>query len=239
VPALGRFVAMTDYGGQFDLPVAFPTVDLRNTFGEIVAARGLHQLRIAETEKYAHVTFFFNGGEETPFPGEDRILVPSPQVATYDLKPEMSAAEVTDRLVEALDSRDYDAIICNYANADMVGHTGDFEAAVRCIETLDVCLGRLAEACRRTGTEMLITADHGNAEQMRAATGGCGAEEAHTAHTSNLVPLVYLGRAAELASGGTLSDIAPTLLALMALPQPSEMTGRNLVHLKSAAQHAA
>ena len=238
VPALGRFVAMTDYSEQFKVPVAYPTIDLRKTFGEIVAAQGLRQLRIAETEKYAHVTFFFNGGEESPFPGEDRILVASPAVATYDLQPEMSAAEVTDKLVAALDSRQYDALICNYANADMVGHTGDFDATVRCIETLDVCLGRLAEACRRTGTDMLITADHGNAEKMRAAPDGLS-PEAHTAHTSNLVPLVYFGRAAELASTGCLSDIAPTMLALMGVKQPVEMTGHSLVQLKSSAQHAA
>lgn len=238
VPALGRFVAMTSYGEQFlDLPVAFPTLDLRQTFGEIVAAQGLRQLRIAETEKYAHVTFFFNGGEETPFPGEDRVLVASPKVATYDLKPEMSAVEVTDRLVAALDSRDYDALICNYANADMVGHTGDFDATVRCIETLDACLGRLVEACRRSGTELLVTADHGNAEQMRATPDGTA--EAHTAHTSNLVPFVYLGRAADMATTGCLSDVAPTMLALMGLAQPAAMTGRPLVRLKSPAQHAA
>jgi len=239
LPRLGRFVAMADYGAQFTVPVAFPTIDLRNTFGEVVAGQGLRQLRIAETEKYAHVTFFFNGGEETPFAGEDRILVPSPKVATYDLQPEMSAAEVTDKLVAALESRAYDAIICNYANADMVGHTGDFAATVRCIEALDACLGRLADACRRTGTEMLITADHGNAEKMRGDTGACGAEEAHTAHTSNLVPLVYLGRKADLAATGTLSDIAPTMLALMELAQPADMTGHNLVQLKASAQHAA
>ena len=237
VPALGRYVTMTSYGEQFDLPVAYPTIDLQKTFGEVIAAHGLHQLRIAETEKYAHVTFFFNGGEETPFAGEDRILVPSPAVATYDLQPEMSAAEVTDKLVAALDSRRYDALICNYANADMVGHTGDFDATVRCIETLDTCIGRLVEACRRTGTEMLVTADHGNAEQMRATPDATA--EPHTAHTSNLVPFVYLGRAADVASGGCLSDVAPTMLALMGLDQPAEMTGRSLVHVKKTAQHAA
>ncbi len=237
VPALGRYVAMTDYGEQFELPVAFPTVDLTKTFGEVIAARGLRQLRIAETEKYAHVTFFFNGGEEAPFPGEDRILVPSPKVATYDLAPEMSAVEVTDRLVAALESRQYDALICNYANADMVGHTGVIDATVRCIEALDACLGRLVDACRRTGTEMLVTADHGNAEQMRATPDV--AAEPHTAHTSNLVPFVYLGRPADMAASGALSDVAPTMLALMDLPQPTEMTGKPLVRIKAAAQHAA
>ena len=237
MPALGRFVAMTDYSEQFKVPVAFPTIDLSHTFGQVVSEQGLRQLRIAETEKYAHVTFFFNGGEETPFAGEDRLLVASPAVATYDEKPEMSAAEVTDRLVAAIDSREYDAMICNYANADMVGHTGNFDATVRCIETLDACLGRLADACRRTGTEMLITADHGNAEKMRAAPDG--ESEPHTAHTSNLVPLVYFGRDAEMAGTGCLSDIAPTMLALLGVRQPPEMTGHSLVHLKDAAQHAA
>jgi len=230
-PRLGRFVAMTDYGAQFShLPIAFPTIEIRNTFGELLANAGLKQLRIAETEKYAHVTFFFNGGEERVFRGEDRILVPSPEVATYDLQPEMSAATVTDKLVEAINSRQYDAIICNYANADMVGHTGNFAATVQCIEALDTCLGRLREACRAVGMEMLITADHGNAEQMRAEEDGATEHhEAHTAHTSNLVPLLYCGRAAEVKSGGSLGDIAPTLLALMALPQPPEMTGTPLV----------
>lgn len=231
-PGLARFVAMTDYGAQFShLPIAFPTVEVGNTFGELLANAGLRQLRIAETEKYAHVTFFFNGGEERVFNGEDRILVPSPQVATYDLQPEMSAAEVTDKLVEAITSRQYDAIICNYANADMVGHTGDFAATVKCIEALDTCLGRLREACTAAGTEMLITADHGNAEQMRATENeNQEADEVHTAHTSNLVPLLYCGRAAEVQSGGSLGDVAPTLLALMALPQPPEMTGKPLIH---------
>jgi 2,3-bisphosphoglycerate-independent phosphoglycerate mutase len=237
VPALGRFVAMTDYSEQFKVAVAFPTIDLSHTFGQVVSEQGLRQLRIAETEKYAHVTFFFNGGAETPFAGEERILVASPAVATYDEKPEMSAAEVTDRLVAALDSRDYDALICNYANADMVGHTGNFDATVRCIEALDACLGRLVDACRRTGTDMLITADHGNAEKMRAEP--TGTSEAHTAHTSNLVPLVYFGRDAEMAGTGCLSDIAPTMLALLGVHQPPEMTGHSLVQLKNAAQHAA
>jgi 2,3-bisphosphoglycerate-independent phosphoglycerate mutase len=230
-PRLGRFVAMTDYGAQFNLPVAFPMVDLRNTFGELVSRAGLRQLRIAETEKYAHVTFFFNGGEERAFTGEDRVLVPSPQVATYDLAPAMSAVEVTDRLVEAVASCQYDAIICNYANADMVGHTGDFDATVRCIETLDACLGRLRAACAAHGMELLITSDHGNAEQMRALDHGHAGGEPHTAHTSNLVPLIYCGRPATFADDGGLSDVAPTMLALMGLAQPADMTGRPLLHL--------
>ncbi len=235
----GQFIAMTDYGAQFKVPVAFPTIDIRHTFGEVLAARGLRQLRIAETEKYAHVTFFFNGGTETPFAGEDRILVPSPSVATYDMQPEMSAAEVTNKLIEAIASREYDAIVCNYANADMVGHTGDFAATVKCIETLDTCLGRLRDACHTHAMEMLITSDHGNAEQMLAhAPEANGSVAPHTAHTSNLVPLVYCGRRAEMAGDGCLSDVAPTLLALMDLPQPSEMTGHSLVRPQRA-QHAA
>lgn len=238
-PQLDAFVCMTDYGAQFALPIAFPAVDLTNTFGAVIGARGLKQLRIAETEKYAHVTFFFNGGEETPFPGEDRILVASPKVATYDLKPEMSAVEVTDALEKTILERKYDTIICNYANADMVGHTGDYDAAVKCIETLDTCLGRIVAACRQAGMEILITADHGNAEQMRATPPDGGPEQPHTAHTTNLVPLIYVGRSAEIADTGALSDVAPTMLALMGLPQPIEMTGQPLIRLKGGAKQAA
>ncbi len=240
-PVLTNFVSMTDYGAQFRVPVAYPAVDIKNTFGELLALNGMRQLRIAETEKYAHVTFFFNGGEEQPFPGEDRVMVPSPQVATYDLRPEMSAAEVTDRLIEAIASRKYDAIICNYANADMVGHTGDFAATVRCIETLDQCLGRVREACTAYGSEILITSDHGNAEQMRAIEDGPGATEPHTAHTRNLVPLIYCGRPGTLVGDGCLSDIAPTMLDLMGIARPAEMTGHSLVHLddKNQASHRA
>lgn len=239
VPKLGRFVTMTDYGTQFALPVAYPATEMSNTFGAVLAGRGLTQLRIAETEKYAHVTFFFNGGEERVFDGEDRVLVPSPDVPTYDLKPEMSAAEVTDKLIEALRSRRYDAIVCNYANADMVGHTGDFDAAVRAIEALDVCLGRVLDVARAESVDVLITADHGNAEQMRGADGGPEADNPHTAHTSNLVPLVYVGRAADFVTDGSLVDIAPTLLALMGLDVPREMTGKPLLKLRDTAQDAA
>jgi len=239
VPRLAAFVTMTDYGAQFHLPVAFPAGDLVNTFGAVVADHGLAQLRLAETEKYAHVTFFFNGGEERVFPGEDRRMVPSPDVATYDLAPEMSAAAVTDALVEAIASGRYDAIVCNYANADMVGHTGDFAATVRCIETLDACLGRVVEAARDHGVDVLITADHGNAEKMRGDDDGAGADTPHTAHTSNLVPLLYVGRAARAAGAGSLVDIAPTLLALMELPIPAEMTGHPLIVPGDAAQDAA
>ncbi|MGH8597445.1 MAG: 2,3-bisphosphoglycerate-independent phosphoglycerate mutase [Gammaproteobacteria bacterium] len=240
VPNLAGFITMTDYGAQFTVPVAFPTVDLTHTLGELVAREGLRQLRIAETEKYAHVTFFFNGGEERPFPGEERILIPSPQVATYDMKPEMSASEVTARLIDAIASRAYDLIICNFANADMVGHTGDFAATVACIETLDQCLGRIRAACGTYGMELVITSDHGNAEQMRVVEAGVPLSEPHTAHTNNLVPLIYCGRAATVVGNGSLCDIAPTLLALMGLAQPPAMTGHSLVRLnRKRAQHAA
>lgn len=225
-PRLGRFVSLTEYNSEFDAPVAFPPERLSNVFGEFASKLGLRQLRLAETEKYAHVTFFFNGGVEDPFEGEDRILVPSPLVATYDLQPEMSAPAVTDHLVEAIRNGKYDVIICNYANPDMVGHTGKFDAAVQAIEAIDSCLGRVVDAIQEAGGELLITADHGNAEQMRGRDTG----QPHTAHTSNMVPLVYLGRPAAL-DDGVLADVAPTLLALMGLEQPAEMSGRPLVEL--------
>jgi 2,3-bisphosphoglycerate-independent phosphoglycerate mutase len=235
-PALGGFVSLTEYSADFEVPVAFPPERLRNVFGEYISALGLHQLRIAETEKYAHVTFFFNGGQEEPFEWEDRILVPSPtDVPTYDLKPEMSAPQLTDQLVDAIGSGKYDVVICNYANPDMVGHTGNFEATVKAIECLDACLGRLIEAVRAQGGELLITADHGNAEQLTNDETG----QAHTAHTSNLVPLVYIGRPARLQDSGSLSDIAPTMLNLMGLEQPAEMTGHSLVELASEAEACA
>jgi 2,3-bisphosphoglycerate-independent phosphoglycerate mutase len=225
-PAIARFACLTSYGGEFArLPVAFAPQSVANGFGEYVAGLGLKQLRIAETEKYAHVTYFFSGGVEATYAGEDRILVPSPKVATYDLKPEMSAIELTDRLVAAIGGGTYDAIVCNYANADMVGHTGNLDAATRAIETLDACIGRVVDALRGAGGEALITADHGNAEQMHDDATG----QAHTAHTLNRVPCVYVGRGARIAVGGSLSDIAPTLLAMMGLARPSEMTGRPLL----------
>lgn len=225
-PKLAQYVSLTQYNKDFDIPVAYPPERLNNTFGEYISKLGLHQLRIAETEKYAHVTFFFNGGEEQPNEGEDRILVPSPQVATYDLEPEMSAYEVTDRLVEAIEGGTYDAIICNYANGDMVGHTGNFEAAIKAVEVLDVCVGRVVEAARKAGGEVLITADHGNAEKMRDPEIG----QAYTAHTTNLVPFIYVGKkAGKLVENGALCDVAPTLLQIMDLPQPNEMTGRSLL----------
>jgi len=232
VPKLGAFVSLTEYKANYEFPVAFPPEHLANVFGEYIAARGLKQLRIAETEKYAHVTFFFNGGEERVFKGEDRSLVPSPHVATYNLKPEMSAYEVTDKLIDAITSRKYDAIICNYANADMVGHTGDFPATIKTIQTIDKCLGRVIEATRATGGEIIITADHGNAEQMRVYTTEKIKSQAHTAHTSNLVPMIYIGRPARFViNSGALSDIAPTMLYLMQLDIPKEMTGTPLLRL--------
>jgi 2,3-bisphosphoglycerate-independent phosphoglycerate mutase len=224
-PKPGYYCTLTMYSEEFKLPVAFPPQDISNGFGEYIAKLGLKQLRIAETEKYAHVTYFFNGGIETPYSGEDRILVPSPKVATYDLKPEMSAFEVTDKLVEAIHSRRYDAIICNYANGDMVGHTGNLAATTRAIEVLDECLGRALKAMQEAGGEVLITADHGNAEMMFDHD----TRQAHTAHTLNLVPLLYIGRKAKIAARGALKDVAPTLLKMMGVPQPPEITGTPLI----------
>ena len=226
VPRLARYVCLTRYGDEFArLPVAFGPQSVANSFGDYLAHLGLAQLRIAETEKYAHVTYFFSGGVEAVYPGEDRILVPSPRVATYDLQPEMSAPEVTAKLVAAIAGGKYDAIVCNYANGDMVGHTGNFDAAVRAVEALDTCIGRVVAAARAAGGEVLITADHGNAEQMYDASTG----QPHTAHTLNRVPCVYAGRAATIANEGSLQDIAPTLLAMMGLPPPAEMTGHSLL----------
>ena len=225
-PRLGAFCTLTTYGEDFaHIPAAYPPQSVANGFGEYLASRGLKQLRIAETEKYAHVTYFFNGGVETPYAGEDRVMVPSPKVATYDLQPEMSAREVTDKLVAAIQSKKYDAIVCNYANGDMVGHTGDLAAATRAIEVLDECIGRAVEAMQAIGGEVLITADHGNAETMLDTA----SHQPHTAHTLNLVPLLYIGRRAKVADGGALQDVAPTLLRIMGLPQPAEMTGKPLL----------
>lgn len=222
------FFTLTSYAHDILAPMAFPPETIQNSFGEYLSRLGLKQLRIAETEKYAHVTFFFNGGKEQPYPGEERILVPSPNVATYDLKPEMSAFEVTDRLVEAIRSGRYDAIICNYANADMVGHTGNLEATTRAIEALDACIGRVVAAQRAMGGEVVITADHGNAEMMQDTH----THQAHTAHTINPVPFLYIGRPAHMASDGALSDVAPSLLSIMGLPQPPEMSGHSLITLE-------
>lgn len=221
-----------------EIPALFPPVALADGLGELVSNAGLTQLRIAETEKYAHVTFFMNGGREEPFAGESRLLIPSPDVATYDLKPEMSAFELTDRLVEAIGSKACDLIIVNYANPDMVGHTGRFDAAVQAVEAVDACLGRLSEAVREAGGAMLITADHGNVELMHDKTSG----QAHTAHTLNRVPVVLVADACRDASlrlrEGRLADIAPTLLDWLGLPRPAAMTGRSLLP-DTEAGHAA
>jgi len=235
VPALGSFVSLTEYNKAFDIPVAFPPERLKNILGEYLSKLGLHQLRLAETEKYAHVTFFFNGGREEPFEGEERILVPSPKVSTYDQQPEMSAPEVTDHLVAAIEGGRFDAIICNYANADMVGHTGNFEAAVKAVEALDQCLGRVVAAIHRSGGEILITADHGNAELMRDPATG----QPHTAHTQDPVPLVYIGRHATLQENGALCDVAPTLLSMMGLEIPEEMKGHSLLHFPAEGEQVA
>jgi 2,3-bisphosphoglycerate-independent phosphoglycerate mutase len=223
-----NFVMLTDYAADINAPVAYPSSDLVNTLGETLQNLNKTQLRISETEKYAHVTFFFNGGKEEPFEGEDRILIQSPKVATYDLQPEMSSAELTDKLVAAIESEKYDVIICNYPNGDMVGHSGKFEAAVKACEAVDACIGRVVEALAKVDGECLITADHGNAEKMTDPSNG----QAFTAHTSNLVPFIYVGRDAVIKDGGRLSDIAPTMLTLMGQSIPKEMSGRCIIDLK-------
>jgi len=225
---LADFVCMTEYMAGLPVSVAFPPATLPRLFGQELAANGLRQLRIAETEKYAHVTFFFNGGEEQPFPLEERILIPSPDVATYDLKPEMSAPQLTQRLVEAIHSGEFDVIICNVANPDMVGHTGSLEAALHAVEAVDQCLAAVKDAIDAVGGELLITADHGNIEQMQDPVSG----QSHTAHTTNKVPLVFHGRPARMSGHGSLKDIAPTMMALLGLPQPEEMTGRPLLEIE-------
>ncbi|MEQ1590619.1 MAG: 2,3-bisphosphoglycerate-independent phosphoglycerate mutase, partial [Gallionella sp.] len=227
-PKLASFVTLSRYGEDFDYPCAYTQDAIHNAFGEYLSNLGLKQLRIAETEKYAHVTYFFNGGKEQPYPNEDRILVPSPKVETYDLKPEMSAFEVTEKLEAAIASRQYAAIICNYANGDMVGHSGNMAAATQAIEALDICIGRVVKAMQAIGGEVIITADHGNAEQMIDHH----THQAHTAHTLNPVPFLYIGRNAKLTEQGALRDIAPSLLAMMGLPQPAEMTGQSLVQVQ-------
>jgi 2,3-bisphosphoglycerate-independent phosphoglycerate mutase len=220
------FVGMCEYDATMKLPVAFPPQSMDEILGEVVSARGLRQLRIAETEKYAHVTFFFNGGREVPFPGEDRCLIASPKVATYDLQPEMSAIEVTDQLIARLEQPGYDLVILNYANPDMVGHTGSIPAAIRAVETIDTCLGRLLATVERLGGCALVTADHGNADRMLEADGS-----PFTAHTLNPVHCIYVGSDAARwkVRDGILADVAPTLLALLGLEPPSEMTGRSLL----------
>jgi 2,3-bisphosphoglycerate-independent phosphoglycerate mutase len=225
-PKLSYYACMTEYDHTFLLPAAFPPQTLDNILGQLCSQKGAKQLRIAETEKYAHVTYFFNGGIEEPFPGEDRVLIPSPKVATYDLKPEMSAFEVTDELVQRIRSKIYDLIVLNYANGDMVGHTGILEAAIKACEALDQCLEKVVTALLQVGGGALITSDHGNAEQMYdPATHG-----PHTAHTLNLVPFLavtnpLVGKLQE----GILADVAPTILKLWGWPQPKEMTGKSLI----------
>ena len=219
------FVCNTEYDASMpNVEVAFPRVSVANGLGEYLSQMGLTQLRIAETEKYAHVTFFFNGGTETVFPGEDRVLVPSPKVATYDLQPEMSAVEVTDKCVERIESGAYDVIILNFANCDMVGHTGVYEAAVKAVETVDTCVGRVVDATMKMGGIAMITADHGNAEQMEEPDGS-----PMTAHTTNPVPFILCGAGTELRSDGRLADIAPTILDVMGLACPPEMDGKTLI----------
>ena len=226
-PKISSFVMLTEYAADINAPCAFPTVKLDNVLGEWLEKHNKTQLRISETEKYAHVTFFFSGGKEELFKGEERILIPSPQVATYDLQPEMNSTLLTDKLVAAIKSGEHDFIVCNYPNGDMVGHTGDFDAAVKACEAVDTSIARVLTALEETGSECLITADHGNAEQMLDNVSG----QAHTAHTCEPVPLIYVGRNAQAAENGALSDLAPTILSLMELPQPQEMTGSNLMKL--------
>ncbi|MFA6302518.1 MAG: 2,3-bisphosphoglycerate-independent phosphoglycerate mutase [Legionella sp.] len=223
---LADFITMTQYDETFAASALFPPLTLNNTLGEVLARHGLSQLRIAETEKYAHVTFFFNGGKEEAFDKEERILIPSPKVATYDLQPQMSAPELTEKLITALNSGAFDVLICNYANADMVGHSGNFDATVQAIECLDQCMQQIGQTLAKLGGKMLITADHGNAEAMFDDT----THQAHTAHTSEPVPLVYVGGDWHFKyAQGSLIDIAPTLLALLDIEPPTEMTGRILL----------
>ena len=218
-------VSMTDYGEAFNCPVLFPPITLSNTLGAYLASLKLKQLRIAETEKYPHVTYFFRGGVEQEYPGEKRVLIPSPKVKTYDLQPEMSAVEVTKALLDELETGDYAVVICNFANGDMVGHTGNLSAAIRAVETLDECLGKIIEATREKGGEVIITADHGNCETMYDYVH----QQPHTQHTTNLVPFVYIGKKARILEGGTLRDVAPSILHLLGLKQPVEMDGHNLI----------
>lgn len=225
-PKLSEFVTLTEYAANIPASCAYPPNKLDNVLGQYLADQNKTQLRIAETEKYAHVTFFFNGGREEPFNNEDRILIPSPDVKTYDLQPEMSAFELTDALVSAIRSQKYDAIICNYANGDMVGHTGDFDAAVKAVEAVDKCLEQIVAAAEESGAELLITADHGNVEQMLDPK----TNQPLTSHTSGPVPLVYVGTSGrQFISAGSLSDLAPTLLSLLDMPIPVEMTGKILL----------
>jgi 2,3-bisphosphoglycerate-independent phosphoglycerate mutase len=224
-----KFVCMTQYDATFTnfkkCTVAFKPQTLTNTLGEYVSNKGLKQLRIAETEKYAHVTFFFNGGVEAPNPNEDRVLIPSPKVATYDLQPEMSAFELTDAVVDKINNADYDLIVLNYANSDMVGHTGIMEAAIKAVETVDTCLGKVVDAVLKKNGSLVIIADHGNSDQMVDYSNG----EPFTAHTTNPVPLIVIGEGNVKLKEGKLADVAPTLLDMMGLEKPQEMTGASLI----------
>jgi 2,3-bisphosphoglycerate-independent phosphoglycerate mutase len=222
-----NYLTMTCYDQSFEnISVLFPPEKLTNTLGSYLADKGLTQLRIAETEKYPHVTFFFNGGEEAKFKNEDRILIPSPDVRTYDLKPEMSVYEVSERLIESINAKKYDVIICNFANGDMVGHTGNMEAAKKAVEAMDKCIGDIISATENISGSLIITADHGNAELMLDVENN----QVHTQHTTNLVPFIVMNkRAKKVSDSGSLSDIAPTILAIMGIDVPSEMTGKNLV----------
>ncbi|MFZ4504073.1 MAG: 2,3-bisphosphoglycerate-independent phosphoglycerate mutase [Methylococcaceae bacterium] len=224
-PHQGYFCTLTEYHQAFTYPIAFPSVDLKNGLGEVLSNQGMKQLRLAETEKYAHVTFFLSGGVDTAFVGEERILVPSPKVKTYDEQPEMSLPEVTDHLVAAITGGQYDVIICNFANCDMLGHTGILSAAITAVEAIDHALQRTVEALKSVNGQLLLTADHGNIEQMQDKVSA----QAHTAHTTNLVPFVLVGGSQSLVSAGTLSDIAPTMLAILGIDKPSEMTGHSLL----------
>ena len=227
VPKNLRYVCMTRYDKKFTLPVVVPPESLENILANVMANLKLRNLRVAETEKYAHVTYFFNGGVEQPFPGEDRVLVPSPKVPTYDLKPEMSAAGIAEAVVKAVEGGTFDVLIVNFANADMVGHSGKIEPTVKAVETVDACLGEIEKAVRRKGGALLITADHGNAEMMiDPATGG-----PHTAHTTNPVPFILVAennKQFTLRPDGSLRDISPTVLGMLGIPEPKEMTGHDL-----------
>jgi 2,3-bisphosphoglycerate-independent phosphoglycerate mutase len=227
VPRNLHYVCMTQYDKNFTLPVVIPPESMANILANVMGQTNLRNLRVAETEKYAHVTYFFNGGVEQPFPGEDRLLVPSPKVATYDLKPEMSAGGIAQGVVKAVEDGTFDVMIVNFANADMVGHSGKIDPTIKAVETVDVCLGEIEKAVRSRGGAMLITADHGNAEQMiDPATGG-----PHTAHTTNPVPFIVVSEDAKqftLKPNGSLRDISPTILGMLNLPEPKEMTGQDL-----------
>lgn len=222
------FASLTSYGQQYSFPVLFAPQSIDNGLGEYLSKHSIRQLRIAETEKYPHVTYFLSGGREEPYPLEERILVPSPKVATYDLQPEMSARQVCRHILDSVENNRFDIILCNFANGDMVGHTGNLTAAIAAVETLDECIGQIVAAVQQQGGELLITADHGNCEQMYDAISG----QTHTQHTTNPVPFLYIGRRARIKTGGALKDIAPTLLTMLGLAQPAEMTGQNLIEFE-------